>query len=650
MLIVLLVVVCGAVLAVHWPALSAKALSFDDEQYFVSNRLVRSPSWSSAKQFLTEVFQPSTVQGYYQPLSMISLMVDYALGGRPENLFAFHRTSLALHMANTALIIVFLYMLFGKVWPAAIVGLLFGLHPMTIEPIPWVGERKTLLAVFFALWCFVLYIRYSRKSGWLALTICVLMYALSLMSKPTVTLLPLLLLLLDYWPLRRLSKKVLIEKVPFFVVGGISVIVTYISQSRSMAGVISPVEHGLKRIVLILCHNVIFYPYKVFWPANVSSHYPFPEPLSISEPMVLAGVIGTCVLLLVLLISLRWTRALLTPWLFFFLAILPAMQVIGFSNVIASDKFAYFPSLGFLMVLAWVLCRLFKADGSKLRYAAIAAAVLVIAGSEAISTRRHLAHWRDTESLYEYMLTTEPNIPSLHGNLGFALKTQGRLDEALSHYRQALKISPGQFDIRNNMADVLIAQGKLDEAIGQLRQILRIRPDFARAHTNMGNAMAAQGKLDEAINSYNQSLKFKPDYAEAYSNIGNVLAMQGKLDEALANFHKALEIAPYHTEVYFNLANVLLSQGKVDEAISNYRLALRERPDFADAHDNLGNAFLSQGKLEEAISHYRKAIEIEPNHAQTHYNLALALKMTGQNDASIKHFKEALRLKPELAK
>ena len=191
LLIALIVAVCVAVVIAHWPALSANALSFDDTQYLTENLLVQSPGWASAKQFLTEVLEPSTVRGYYQPLTMISLMVDYALGGRADNLMPFHRTSLILHAANTALVIVLLYLLFGQAPVAAAVGLLFGLHPMTVEPIPWMSERKTLLAAFFALCCLVAYVRFKHKGNWRLYVCCLVLYLLALMSKPTSVPLPL---------------------------------------------------------------------------------------------------------------------------------------------------------------------------------------------------------------------------------------------------------------------------------------------------------------------------------------------------------------------------------------------------------------------------------------------------------------------------
>ena len=262
LLAILIFIVCITVALVYWPALSAQAISGDDNQYLTNNFLVQNPSWSSAQQFLTEVLEPSTVRGYYQPLTMISLMLDYAMGGRASDLSIFHATSICLHVANTALVIMLLYMLFGKVWPAIAVGLLFGVHPLTVEPIPWVGERKTLLAAFFALWCMILYVRYTHKKNWKLYIFCVLTYILALMSKPTTTPLPILLLLLDFWPLRRLSKRTFLEKIPFFVIMIIFAAITIISQSRT-ANITMPGEYEPMQIPLVLCHNIIFYLYKI---------------------------------------------------------------------------------------------------------------------------------------------------------------------------------------------------------------------------------------------------------------------------------------------------------------------------------------------------------------------------------------------------
>jgi hypothetical protein len=234
---VLIAAVCLAVLATHWPALSAKATSIDDGQYLMGNPLVQNPCWDSARRFLTEVLKPSTVSGYYQPLTMISLMLDYALGGREDNLFPFHRTSLALHAANTALVIVLLYLLFGNIWAAAAVGLLFGVHPMTVEPIPWLSERKTLLSAFFAFWALIFYICFTRTTGNKKYYIAALVaYLLALMSKPTSIFLPLMMLLMDYWPLNRLRCQVIVEKIPFLFLAAVFIIMTIVSQISAGGG------------------------------------------------------------------------------------------------------------------------------------------------------------------------------------------------------------------------------------------------------------------------------------------------------------------------------------------------------------------------------------------------------------------------------
>jgi len=488
LLVILLFAVCAAVLIVHWPTLSAKALSFDDNQYLTENLLVQNPCLKSIWRFLGEILHPSTVHGYYQPLTMISLMLDYALGGRENNLLPFHHTSLVLHAANTALIIVLLYLLFGRPWIAAGVGLLFGIHPMTIEPIPWIGERKTLLAAFFSLWCLIIYV-YSqaanykpqaakdfRRSTKLSYVICFVMYLLALMSKPTSVPLPALLLALDYWPLKRLKWRTVREKLPFFVLGGIFAVITYISQSRT-AQTTLPTESGLARMLLILCHNIVFYLYKIIWPVNLSSHYAFPKPLALSHPAVLAGVIGTCILMLLLIISLRWTRAVLTGWLFFFVAILPTMQIIGFSNVIASDKYAYLPSVGLLMILASFLGWCCGADKPLPCRALTAVTILFLAGAESAATRNQLVHWRDSLSLFEYMLTLTPNSAPLHNHLGVALVKQENIDGAMVHFAEAVRLDPENEKAQYNLGLAYAKKEMLEKAAVCLRKSLQLAPD-----------------------------------------------------------------------------------------------------------------------------------------------------------------------------
>jgi Flp pilus assembly protein TadD len=577
-----IIIVSAAVLAAHWPALFAQAVSFDDDQYFTENVLIQNPGWNSARRFITEVFKPSTVKGYYQPLTMLSLMLDYVAGGRQNNLLPCHRTNLALHIANTALVIVLLYLLFENIWAAAAAGLLFGVHPMTVEPIPWLGERKTLLAAFFALWCLIFYIRYAGTAKRRFYAAAIVTYALALLSKPTSTTLPAVLFLMDYWPLNRLkapltrnlrqAANLIVEKLPFFAIGGISAVITYISQMLTV-GHAQAVENPLSRSFLVICHDIVFYIYKIAWPVNLSSHYAFPNPMALSNPSVLAGVIGSALLIPLLLFSLRWSRAPLTGWLIFFIAILPTLQIIGFSNVIASDKFAYLPSVGLLMVLCWALTWLLK-KGRTLTIV-VTAVVLTLAAAESFATRSYLRCWKDSVTLFEHMLSLTPNAAPVHNFLGIALQNCGRLDQAVAHYRRAIELDPLYNEAYNNLAGGLLVQRKFDDAIICCRKAIQLRPEYAHAYSNIGLAFQAKGKLDDALDNFLKAVKIKPDHPDFNYNVATVFQTQGKFDKAAEYYQNTVRLRPEDAEAHYNLANVLKSLSRYNEAETHYRRALQ---------------------------------------------------------------------------
>ncbi|MHC4799779.1 MAG: tetratricopeptide repeat protein, partial [Planctomycetota bacterium] len=558
----LILLVAVVVLITYWPVLSSQALSFDDHDYLTDNKLVGNPSWASAQRFLTEILTPSTVEGYYQPLAMISLMLDYSMGGRSDNLSPFRRTSLLLHIANVVLIALFLYLLFGRPWPAALVGLLFGVHPITVEVLAWLGERKTLLATFFSLWSLVFYVRHSQTEGWKYYVGCVVMYVLALMSKPTSTPLPVLMFFLDFWPLQRLSVRSVAEKIPLLAIGGISAFITTYSQGQS--------QYPLINILMITCHNIIFYLYNIFWPAHLSLIYPFPEPLSLSHPMILTGVLGSAGLVAALLVSLRWTRALLTGWLFFFIAIFPTFMVVGYSLGIAEDKYVYFPLLGLLLCLGWLLCRFWeRSPDSGPRMAGKAVTVLVVlilAGSEAFATRHYLGYWRDTETLYRHALEMTPNEAEPHLSLGVHLYGCGRVAESIEHYSRALEINPHYYKARCNLGRILMEQGKYDAAIEHLTIALRLKPDFAKANLNLGLVYAYQGQYERSIVYFQKALERDPEYFKAHYNLAAALARLDRVDESIKHFSEAIALNPRHADSYCGMGLMLARKAKYEEA------------------------------------------------------------------------------------
>jgi protein O-mannosyl-transferase len=645
-LAILLAVVAAMVLVTHWPALSAKAISFDDDQYLTQNPLVLNPSWANAGRFLTEVLKPSTVQGYYQPLSMISLMLDSALGGSAENLRPYHRTSLFLHVANTMLVVVLLYLLCRRPWLAALAGLLFGVHPMTVEPIPWIGERKTLLAAFFALWSLIFYIRYARSQRWDAYLLSLGFFLLALMSKPTATALPLAMLLLDFWPLCRLSWRRVLEKAPFLILAAAFAVITAISQKHG-AKFELPAEQGALRPLFILAHNIVFYLWKIVWPARLSSHYPIPNPLDLSHPAVQAGVVGSLLLLALLGASLRRTRALATGWLIFFVLIFPTMGVIGFTIVIASDKYAYLPAIGLLIALTWALDR-WSATGKRAPRAAIGLAVLGlgIAAAEACATHRYYAYWRDTQTLYEHMLSLAPDAAAIHNNLGLELARQGQTQAAMEHYLKAIAKPPGSPEAHNNLAVLLVPQGRLLEAIEQCRLAVQGNPRFPEAHHNLGRTLQALGQLDEAAAEYRAALELRPDYGEAHFNLGTILSQQQRTDEALAQFSLALSAEPRHWAAHNEMAALLAQQNRLSEAIEHWRAAAQLKPEWPDPHYNLAMALALTKRPTEAEAEYRQLLRLRPEDADGHANLGNVLATLGRTDEARQEYNQALQIQP----
>jgi Tfp pilus assembly protein PilF len=552
----------------HWPALTAQAICFDDQQYLTENPLVLNPSWASAKRFVVEVRVPSTVRGYYQPLNMVSLMLDCAMGGRSDHLGPFHQTSLTLHVINTLLIIVLLNQLFGNPWIAAIVALLFGLHPLTVETIPWIGERKTLLAAFFSFIGLIAYIcSVNRKSeiangkSRLWYTLSFVCYFLALLSKPTSVPLPLCMLLLDYWPLRRLNWRAVTEKIPFLLLGLGAAVITFISQ-RDSGAVTYPTNYAPLRIPLILCHNIVFYMYKMIWPTHLTAHYAMPDPLALSNAMVLIGVIGTCVLIPALFISLRWTRAWMTGWLFFFVAIFPTLGVIGFTNVIASDKYAYLPSFGVLMVLAYWLSRAWNATWPYVLGCIIVGGIL-LGSLEATGTRSYLAVWQSTEKLYIHMLQFAPRAAILYNNLGNALLGQGRTDEAIANFSRALELKSENLEAHHNLANALARKGRVDEAIQHYYQALKLNPNHVETLTNLAAALANKGQIDEAITHFRHAAQLRPDNAKVHYNLALALSLQGKPDQAIDEYREVLRIDPGHEQARRELRALSTQPAKV---------------------------------------------------------------------------------------
>ncbi len=591
LLFVLAIGVCILTAWTHWPALSAQAVSLDDDVYLRSSPLLSNPSWSSAWRIIREVLQPSTVGGAYAPVTMLSQMLDFAMDGCEANLRPFHRTSLIIHVCNTALVIVLIYQLFGNVWAAAMVGLIFGVHPLAVGRIAWMTDRKTLLSAFFCLWCLVFYVRFVKSRDWRTYCASLLMYVLSLLSKPTSLPIPAVMLLLDYWPLqRRLNWGLVREKIVFFAASAVSFAISYISFANTVP-IVKLGEPGPMRVPKILCHNIIFYLQKMFWPVNLSVFYPFPKPLSLSNPAIMAGVVGTFLLAAALLVSWRWTRAVITGWLIFFAAIFPAMGAIGFSSAIADDRFVYFPSIGILLLFGWVLCPLWGDDKAvrnlAIRRVAIVSVVTVIAALEITGSRAQIVHWRDSIGHQRYLQGLFPHSAKLNYNLGLALARENKDEEAAYYFSQALADEPNfpkaELNLskaHNNMGIMFAKRGEIDKAIEHFLKAIEIEPLNDRAHHNLAQAYHSKGNISEAVKHYREALQLNPVSAETLAGLSWILATSSKDQfrdgaEAVRLVRRACELTNYNDAEMVNvLAAAYAENSQFEDAVQTSQHAI----------------------------------------------------------------------------
>ncbi len=577
------------------PALSAKAMSFDDAEYLDYNPLVHSPSWQAAWNYICSVLNPQTVSGYYRPVTMCSFLLDACLGGTPQNYFPFHRTSLILHALNSLLLFLLLWQLFNAPLAACVTACLFAAQPFNAEAVVWIAERKTVLASFFALAALNAYVINTRRPrrGWYVGAI--LLYALATLSKPTTLVLPLLMALLDVWPLRGFSAKRLMRLAPFLVISVVMAVITVISQERA-GGVHAPPQKNLPEVFYTVCYNVSFYLHRLIRPGAIAAFYPAPA-LSWNDGVIVASVLTTMAVLVAAIVALRWTRALLVGFAFFLISILPTMNVLRFTDISPANRFAYLPCIGVFLLLGAALAHLWNRPitdrRSHWRFVAPLALVVTLVIAEAGSTHRFLSHWKDTETLMRHMVESAPGEAKTQAALGEWLTGQAKYAEAIGHLDKAIAADPSYSGIYNNYASALIGLGRYDEAWKKLDLALEAEPDNAFVLNNKGVLLAAQNRLDEAVAAYQETIRIKPDYAGPRVGWAMVLAAQGRFTDAVAKYEEALRLDPRSAVIHDNLGVSLGALGRTSEAVSHFQEALRLDPTLESAQRHLRMAGVS---------------------------------------------------------
>jgi tetratricopeptide (TPR) repeat protein len=629
-------------LALYWPVTGFDFTNYDDPVYILENTHVQSG-------FTGENIIWAFTSGYasnWHPLTWLSHMLDFQLYGLKPG--GHHFSSLLFHVANTLLLFGLLRRMTGAVWRSAFVAALFALHPMHIESVAWVSERKDVLSTFFGLLTLWAWWSYTRTSSRRTYALALLLFACALMSKPMLVTLPILMLLLDYWPFRRLMPgkppreywPLVREKLPFFALTIASCVVTIFAQQAG--GAVDkerPFEIRAAN-ALVAC---IRYIAKILWPTNMAVIYPHPEHLPIWQ-VAGAGFLLAAITLLTLRAASR-RPFLAVGWLWFLISLVPVIGLVHVGATAMADRYTYLPAIGLFVMATWEISELL-AGWSRGRLVLASAAGLLLVGCFLVSSRQ-LQYWRNGVTLFSHTLQVTADNAIAHFNLGAALDLAGNHEAARYEYDEALRYTTDYVPMLVGMSSYFERQGKYDRAISCLKEALSVRPDYDQAHYDLGLALSEEGKIDQAIAEYRAAIKCNPRYDKALVNLGATLAQQGRITEAIPLYQQALKYAPDNPYAENALGGALQSQGRLDEAIQHYTSAVQIKPDLVEARQNLALLLARQGRLDEARPHFEAASKLRPDDPELHLELANVLLGTGDAADAATQYTEALKLKPD---
>jgi len=624
------VVISGLAFA---PVLQNDFVNWDDRVNLLDNRSYRGLSWTHL-QWMFTTFHNSL----YRPLTWITLGADYLFWGM--NPSGYHLTSLFLHCAAALLFYVLSIRLLSlanssldrddvaiKI-AAAFAALLFAIHPLRVEPIAWASGRENVVAgpmFILTLICYLRAVAFACQSTsyWKWMVGAWLSYALSLLGKGAGVTLPIALLVLDVYPLRRLAGgvrkwagsqaiQVWLEKIPFFLLAlGAGLFALYgKQQSNLMYGL---QEYGVAERLVQTAYGLIFYLWKTLIPIHLSNLYEI-EALSLSDwRFILSALL--LVAITVLLWILRRRRPWgLASWVYYCVILLPYVGVAQNGPQIAADRYTYLACLAWAVLAGAALLKLWRArqlDRMKfpLFISAHAPAAFLVAGLGLLSWRQSTV-WRDSETLWRHALAINEESFFAHHFLGTALLSKGRSGEAIGHFQRSLALNP----------------------------------HYASAHAGLANAFAEQGDLEKSVAGYRQALALDSDSVEIHYSLARVLTMRGETDGAIDHYLRALALAPADPDTHNNLGLVLAARGEDDKAIEHFQAALRSDRNYARAHFNLGRVLVRQGRLDEAIDHFRQALQLQSGVAEIHESLGRALASRGHSDEASKHLEEAVKI------
>jgi len=590
-------------------------MTLDDGHYVYGNwNVLRGLTWPGVQWAFT-----TGHAGNWHPLTWLSHMLDVELFGAQPG--PHHLVNLLLHVVNTLLLFVFLLRATGAVGRSALVAAFFAVHPLHVESVAWISERKDVLSTLFfmlTLWAYTAYAHKQTLSRYLAVFA---LLGLGLMAKPMLVTLPFVLLLLDVWPLKRFSftdwngaaaLRLVIEKIPLLLLVMASGFVTFLVQ-RGGGAVISldmtPLDLRLANAIV----SYVAYIGHMFWPTDLTVMYPFPATIPMWK--FTAALVLLVALTVSAIMAVRRFPYVTVGWLWYLGILVPVIGIVRVGSQAMADRYTYVPLIGLFVIIAWGGYDLLGREAAK-RAPQLALGMLLIVILATV-TWVQSSYWTNPVAMWGHVLAVTSDNYRAHTLYGKALWAEGRRAEALVHYKK--------------VADEVVLIGPLHSEIQSL----------------LGNALLDLGRAEEAVRYFEESLRVMPDNQPTHNGLGIALAAVGRFDEAIAHYQRALELRPEDPLAHNGLGSALDDLGRVDEAIVHYHKALEFDSEFPAAHNNLAAAFVRQGRIEEAISEMRAALEFESGNPDYHYNYAILINQQGDIEQAVRHLEQALELDPQ---
>jgi tetratricopeptide (TPR) repeat protein len=632
--------IVAATLTTYWPVTGQGFLNIDDNTYVADNPRVREGlTWRG----LVWAFSSDASRATWHPVTWISHQIDVSLFGLAPG--RHHLVSLLLHAANALLLLLLLRDLTGALWPSALVAALFALHPLHVESVAWIAERKDVLSTLLLLLSLHAWTRHVRRRGFAAALAAAVLFALSLMAKPMGVTFPFVLLLLDWWPLGRwrlpqrqargagpagatavgAAGPLLREKLPLFALAALAAVIAIATQSS--AGAIGTAEVlGFPVRAANAVVSYVAYLAKTAWPSRLAIYYPHP---GASLPLWQAAL-AALLLAAVTALALRQARRrpwLATGWLWYVGTLVPVIGLVQVGAQSMADRYTYLPLVGAFVAVAWEVAGLVAAH-PRLRAGAATIAALAVAAL-IVLTRGQVELWRDNRTLFAHALAVTSGNFQAHIGLGIALSKEGNREDAIANYREALRLRPQFPAALVNVAAELAALGRLEEAERYAREAADLEPGRATTLNSLGSIVERRGRSAEAIALFEAAVRLDPDLGLAHNNLGLAFAQTGRQREAEQQFRRALQLSPELAAAHNNLALTLEESGRAREAVEEYLEALRLEPDSSEFNNNLGVALAGLGDLRRAAEHFERAVRLDSSNASARRNLDNAARMLG---------------------